>query len=251
MKEIKEEYKILKLIQLTGRTMLENGSEISRVESAAVDIGNYYNYSAQCFATLTCMVISITNNDGEIYSVVERIKGRGTNLDKVSKIDELVTCIDKYSYNDFISEVHKIKNEQAYNIYLQTLGYSLGAGFFVFLFNGNFKEFIVSMVGGFILSLVALITGKLRLNQFFSNVLFGLICSLIPSLFLKANYIDNVSTSIISILMITVPGVSFINAIRDLFSGDLVSSLSRMLEVVLIAMSLAIGSGIILKMLII
>lgn len=46
MKEIKEEYKILKLIQLTGRTMLENGSEISRVESAVVDIGNYYNYSA-------------------------------------------------------------------------------------------------------------------------------------------------------------------------------------------------------------
>lgn len=43
--------------------------------------------------------------------------------------------------------------------------------------------------------------------------------------------------------MITVPGVSFINAIRDLFSEILLVSLSRMLEAVLIAMSLAIGSG--------
>lgn len=114
------------------------------------------------------MVISITNNDGEILFSCRKNKGRGTNLDKVSKIDELVTCIDKYSYNDYAYQRFiKLVNEQAYNIYLQTLGYSLGAGFFCFLFNGNFKEFIVSMVGGFILSLVALITGKLRLNQFF------------------------------------------------------------------------------------
>ena len=47
--------------------------------------------------------------------------------------------------------------------------------------------------------------------------------------------------------MIMVPGVAFINAIRDLFSGDLVTAQSRLLEVALIGMTLATGSGIALK----
>lgn len=91
------------------------------------------------------------------------------------------------SYQRFIK-----LNEQAYNIYLQTLGYSLGAGFFVFLFNGNFKEFIVAMVGGFIFISCCFNYRKIKIKSIFFKCFIWFNCSLIPSLFLKANYIDNV-----------------------------------------------------------
>lgn len=79
------------------------------------------------------------------------------------------------------------------------------------------------------------------------NLLQGMVCSSIPCFFYSLHWIDNVDISIISSLMIMVPGVAFINSIRDLFSGDLVTAQSRLLEVALIGMTLAIGSGIALK----
>ena len=47
--------------------------------------------------------------------------------------------------------------------------------------------------------------------------------------------------------MILVPGVPFINSMRDIFAGDLVTGISRFLEVVMVGTSIAVGSGIALN----
>ena len=49
--------------------------------------------------------------------------------------------------------------------------------------------------------------------------------------------------------MIFVPGVAITNSIRDLLTGDMLAGVSRLAEAMLIALSLAIGAGIILKIL--
>ena len=53
----------------------------------------------------------------------------------------------------------------------------------------------------------------------------------------------DVTITIISSFMLMVPGISFINGIRDLISGDFVSGISRGAEAILIAASLAAGSS--------
>lgn len=47
--------------------------------------------------------------------------------------------------------------------------------------------------------------------------------------------------------MILVPGVAFINSMRDIFAGDLVTGMSRLMEVVMIGTSIAVGSGVALN----
>ena len=44
-----------------------------------------------------------------------------------------------------------------------------------------------------------------------------------------------------------VPGLVFVNAIRDFISGDLIAGSSRLMEAIMIATSLAVGAGVILK----
>ena len=248
---VKEEYKILELMRKTGKIMLENGSEINKIEKATTNIGKNFNYKASCFATLTCLIITITNNLGEVFSLVDRIEERSTNLNKVHRVDILIKNICDYSYEEYMDELDKIEKEKDYTPFIKTLGYTLGVGFFVFLFNGGFHEFLTGLCAGAILSFTAYATKYLKLNSLFSNVIFGMISALVPSIFVKIGFIEDAGTAIISALMINVPGVSFINSIRDLFAGDLVSSLSRLLEVILIGMALSIGSGIILKFFII
>jgi uncharacterized membrane protein YjjP (DUF1212 family) len=52
---------------------------------------------------------------------------------------------------------------------------------------------------------------------------------------------------IIGNIMPLVPGVAFTNGLRDLIHGDLVSGITRIVEAVLIAFSIALGVGISLQ----
>ena len=52
---------------------------------------------------------------------------------------------------------------------------------------------------------------------------------------------------IIGAIMSLVPGVAITNAIRDSFSGDFISGLSRGAEALIIALAIAFGVGIVLK----
>ena len=57
--------------------------------------------------------------------------------------------------------------------------------------------------------------------------------------------LDNI---IIGGIMLLVPGLSFVNAIRDSMSGDLVSGTARAVEALFIAVAIATGSGVMLKL---
>ncbi len=246
-KEIKEEYQILSLACKTARLLLENGSEVHRIEQISKKICEHYGYSCQCFASLTCVVITLENKEGEIFSLVERIENRNTNLNKITRISKLVEEISSHSYFSFKEELQDIQEEVTYSPLQVLLAHMIGAAFFVFLFQGNHREIFVSGLTGFCIAFTAFISQKIKLESLFVNLLQGMVCSSIPCLFYSLGWIQNVDISIISSLMIMVPGVAFINAIRDLFSGDLVTAQSRLLEVALIGMTLATGSGIALK----
>lgn len=49
--------------------------------------------------------------------------------------------------------------------------------------------------------------------------------------------------------MLLVPGIAITNSLRDIIGGDFVSGLSRMIEAILIAASIAIGVGVMMMLL--
>lgn len=249
MNDKKRENRILSLACLTGRVLLQNGAEISRVENYVCKIINFYGLNPQCFATLTCLIITLKNSDGEVISVIERVNSRDTNLNKVYKIHTLVENLSKYNLEELENILIGIEKEKSYSFPIKLLGNCLGAGFFTFLFKGNFSEFLVAFFCGILISVACKITAKMKLGLFFTNLICGTISSGVACLFLYYRFIDDVSIPIISTLMLLVPGVAFINSIRDLFSGDLVTGFSRLGEVIMIGSAIAIGSGISLKLL--
>ena len=245
----KTEYKILSLACLTGNIMLQNGSEVYRVENHICQVAEHYGMTPQCFATLTCIIITLKNSEGEVISLVERVTSRTTNLDKVYQVYSLIRNISNYSCDELREELLKIENEKPYSFFINVAGNCIGAGFFTFLFSGNIREFLAAFLCGILIAIATRITDTLKLGTFFTNLLCGGISSGTACLFLHLGFITDVSIPIISTLMILVPGVAFINSMRDIFSGDLVTGLSRLGEVAMIGTSIAVGSGIALKLL--
>ena len=90
---------------------------------------------------------------------------------------------------------------------------------------------------------------KIKINSFFTNFLGGAIATLNSLIFYKFGVIEDISISIISALMLLVPGISFTNSIRDIMAEDFVSGVSRIVEAIVVGIALAAGSGVILSIL--
>ncbi|WP_101473454.1 MULTISPECIES: threonine/serine exporter family protein [Fusobacterium] len=245
--EKKFEFKLLNLAADVGEALLKNGSEIYRVEYNVCKVAKRFGYEGHCFATLTCIIISIESDDGEITSLVRRVNSRDTNLDKVYKVARLIDQIDSYDMKDLKKLIKNIDKEKSYSTIVDLAGHCIGAAFFTILFLGNTNEFIAAFIAGLAIGIFIKICSSLEIGTFFTNLICGFVATSAACFFRYTGFIDCMSTTTISALMILVPGVPFINSMRDIFAGDLVTGISRFLEVVMVGTSIAVGSGIALN----
>lgn len=115
------------------------------------------------------------------------------------------------------------------------------------MFKGEYCDSIVASMSAIFLTIIDKFTAHLHLNSFFTNFIGGMVTAIVSIIFFKIGFISNFSISIISTLMLLVPGISFTNSIRDIVSGDFVSGLSRGIEAVSVGIALASGSGVVLS----
>lgn len=237
------ENKILTLANMTGKIALQSGAETYRVEDIISRICKHYGLNAQCFVSITCIITSVRNYKGELFSSVERVSSRTTNLNKVHAINQLVRDLKKHSFESFTKEVVKIDREVPYPKYMYFLSYCFGAFFFALLFRGGIRDALSAFVGGGIIFLISDFANRLQTNTFFLNTLGGFFCTLLSYLSVQIGFTETVSYSTIGTIMLLVPGIALTNAIRDLVAGDLLSGISRAVEAFLVGAALASGTG--------
>lgn len=237
------ENQILYLAVDVGKLLVESGAEIYRVEEVISRISMNYGLESTPFVILTCIMCSARNKKGEIFSLVQNIKNRTTDLDKINKINNLVRNIENYSHEEFKIEIEKIRKGEYYSEMRKLFAYIGGAAFFSILFKGGISEFIASGIAGMILFFWIKFSDFIKTNQYFNLTIGGAFCSMVAYTLSKFGLIAEVPITIISSYMLMVPGISFTNAIRDLIAGDFVAGVSRGAEAILIGASLAAGSG--------
>lgn len=240
---------ILHVSTFAGKIMLESGAETYRVEETICRICKTYGADeAESFVTPTGMMISIYNK-GKTYSLIRRISKRTIDLDKVDKVNDLSRNIanNKLSVSELKSRLQDINNNKRYGTNITILLSGLAAFCFVFLFNGHIREAISSFFIGIVIKSLYIKFSNLQINDFFINIITSAITAILAILFLKIGFITDIDTTIISSIMLLVPGLAITNAIRDTLSGDLVAGITRASEAFLVAVSVAIGSGSILS----
>jgi uncharacterized membrane protein YjjP (DUF1212 family) len=240
--------KLVHLTSFAGEIMLENGAETYRVEETIERMCNAYAVQkVDSFVTPTGIMISITDVDGKIYSKVTRVRHRKVDLDKISKLNDLSRqiCSENISLDIFENYLVTIKNGQEYERNLVIFCSSISAGFFTLLFGGDFNDFCISMVIGFSIQVLSSTLSKIGTNSFFINAIGGAVSSFIALASTTIHIGHNTDKIVIGSLMLLVPGLVVTNAIRDTIAGDLVAGTSRIIEAFLIAIAIAVGSGLV------
>lgn len=245
--ENKMESEVLELTSYTGKLILQNGGEVYRAEDVICRVGRYYGYEIETFVTLTCIVVSIKGKDKQYHSLVTRVTERSWNLNKVHKANKLIRQIENYTFDEFYEKMRKIDKSFYIELYRYMTGFVFVAIFIGLLFGGGLNEAIIGGISGFVTGVVTYAMGRIGLNGVMVNLGGSIVCTLIACIGTYLGYTEKTSTIIIACLMNLVPGLVFVNGIRDFVAGDLIAGSSRLMEALMIATSLAIGAGIVIK----
>ena len=227
------------------KMMTEAGAEIYRIEESATRILNAYGVlNADVYATTSNIIVSLETEDGLIKTHSRRIGGISTDIEKVDRLNHLVRRIttEKPDVAAIKQEIEKIKDTPTYPPLVNIVFYGIIAGAFYFFFGGrSLVEFAFSSVIGFVTGVITALLGKANANKFMVKFLCSLAACLIIFTLKSFSVVSSVDNIIIANIMTLIPGIGLTNSLRDLFVGDSVSGILRLIEVALLALAIACG----------
>lgn len=237
---------IVRLAALAGRIILENGGEVFRVEETVDKIcASFQVENSQTYATLTALVVSATDADGQSHTVVERIRTRGVSLDKVDAVNRLSHSFQRQppSPADARALLLEIQHRKPHASWLVILCSGIACAAFTLLFGGGIWDPVPAFLAGCLIRLMMVQMARIRLNDFFVNVIGGVISTLGGWLPTVLGLPVNMDAIVSSALMLLVPGLMVTNAVRDITAGDLLSGISRFMEAFFVAIAIACGTA--------
>lgn len=236
------EKKIFEVISKIGRLLLENGSEIEIINEKIDELAQNFGYKTQCFLTLSSIVITFQKENELPLTLTKRVRYRTVNLDKVCQLFSLIERGWNYKIEEIEKKIETIEDSNGYPFLLKLMGFSLGAASFTILFSGKPNEFIATFISGLSIGITLHLSHLLKLKRFFCDLLAAFFGTFIIYFFKSVGLIPDEKIALISALMLLVPGVPFVNTIRDILAGNLVVGAAKFSEVVMIGTAIATGA---------
>jgi len=237
---------LLDLATEIGYRLAMSGAETFRVEDSINRILSTYGIESEVFAIPNCMTVSIKTNNGQFLTRMRRVGHHGNDLDCVEQFSNLSRriCSEKPPIETALLWLESTKNAcRCYPPVLDLLGHFLGAFGFALFFGGTVTEGICSGVCGVIIGLVNRFLGRLRVNPFFTTIASAFLMALAAYSCGAIGIASNTDSVVIGALMLLVPGLLFTNAMRDIIFGDTNSGTNRIVQVLLVAAAIALGTG--------
>ncbi|MFC6274319.1 threonine/serine exporter family protein [Levilactobacillus tangyuanensis] len=241
---------ILHTALTAGRIMLENGSEIERVEDTMIRIAtNAGVEGSQVFVTITGILMAL---NGELGAQIEPIKKRIFDLEKVSVVNDLSRqfAVKKITLQQFSNRLDHLDSETKYfPFWLQLFAAALVSGPLEVVFRHNLPDFWITCVVGMLGWWVYYVLNKFIqirfLSEFAASATIGIL-ALVGVHYGLGNSVDDI---IIGGVMPLVPGVPLTNSVRDVLAGNLVSGPARAIEALVSAAAIGFGIAMVLQFL--
>ena len=238
---------LLDLVMDLGYNLAMSGAETFRVEESINRILATYGIESEVFAITNCMTVSIKTPDGKSTTRIKRIGFHGNDLDTVERYSNLSRKICAEKPNpaiaiQWLEETHRSRVK--YKLPISVLGNILGAAGFAVFFGGTLMDALCAALCGMFVGLSDHFFGKFGTNQFFKTIVCAFIMTVGGNITGVLGLANNTDTVIIGTLMILVPGLLFTNAMRDIIFGDTNSGINRIVQVLLIAAAIALGTGV-------
>ncbi|RIP35919.1 threonine/serine exporter [Staphylococcus gallinarum] len=238
-----DEDKVIDVVLIAGRILLESGAETYRVEDTMNRIAASYGLDdTYSFVTSTAIIFSLNNRTN---TRLIRIRERTTDLEKIALTNSLSRKISskQLDIDEAKSElIHLHHASLQFSSITKFFAAAIACGFFLFMFGGVMHDFIFAILAGAGAFLTFDFVQRFIQIKFFSEFISAAVVILIAAFFTNIGWAQNQDIITIAGVMPLVPGILITNAIRDLMAGELLAGMSRGVEAALT--SFAIGAGV-------
>lgn len=237
---------ILDLATDIGYELTVSGAETFRVEDSISRILKSYGFSSEVYAVPNHIIVSIITETGKPMTRMRRIGFHGNDLEGVEKYNALSRAIcnrhpEPETAMQWLEMVRQSIPHYSLPVYL--LGDFLGGFGFGMLIGCSWPEALLAglcaILGGFVTKVLE----RLEVNPFFSTLCSAFWIALVAYGLNICGIAKNVDGVVIGAFMILVPGLLFVNAMRDVLYGDYNSGVLRMTQVLIVAAAIALGTA--------
>jgi uncharacterized membrane protein YjjP (DUF1212 family) len=230
---------VLELASDAGHILLENGAEISRVEETMKRIAEHYGEDREHFFVLSNGIFTT----GQSYANVDFIPIKGARLDKVVEVNQLSREITagRHSLEEARARLEQIRCLPEKPLWERILGGMLGSAAFCAIFGGSFMDCAAALVAGTVTYVTLALLCAPRMSKALGNICSGAVGTLLCILFHRWGFGHSLGNMIIGTLIPLIPGAAFTNGLRDIADEDYLAGVTRLLDALLVFLSIAIG----------
>ena len=242
---------VLDVAAKAGHILLENGAEISRVEDImsriashyGVDSGNFFVLSNGIFTTGHANKITKSGGQASTYANVEFIPLKGIQLSKVVAVNRLSYDIatGKADLVEARERLERISATPPKPAWEQILGSGIGAAGFCAVFGGGWIDCTVALVVGALLYAFVLGVSGRYLSKIVGGACNALVATLLCVIAWRMGSGISLANVIIGAIMPLIPGVPFVNGVRDLANSDYIAGFTRLTDAMLGFFCIAVG----------
>lgn len=239
---------VLELAIEMGRVLLQNGAEIFRVEETIEHVCRRYKIeNVDSFVLSNGIFVTAENENDEVFAKVKHIPLSGFHLGIVTEVNDLSREISAGHIGvvQAWEKLEMIKAIPPKRPRFRVFAAGVGSGCFCYLLKGNIWESMIAAGIGMLLYTIVIFAEKHKLSKIIVNIMGGVFITVMALLAVHIPWpfpvtLDRVITGSI---MPLVPGVAFINSIRDITNSDFISGTVRIIDTLLVFVYIAIGVG--------
>lgn len=230
-----------------GELMLASGAETFRVQDTMLRILNTTGREkVEALAMCTLLIVTLPREEKGPLSMTRGVKSRAVNFEKICAVNDMSRAFvsGDITLEEASARCREIYHAPNFKFSTRVLGYAVnGAGFAVMVGGGPLEGFISFFIG-LLMGITLVHFGDKKVPFFFGPLMGGLVTGLAAC---SAHFLlpyTQLDKMIIGTMKALLPGLALSKAMRDLLEGNLISGNSKVVEVLLNAVSIAGGVAI-------
>lgn len=236
--------KVLSLALDLGKSMVQCGAEINRVEETVRRVCFAYGMSrTEVFSIISMVYATVIEKNGKTQTQMRRIYSYAPNFDRLEQLNSFsrkicatVPDIDEAAreLKSFFVVKHPFRPTVC-------LGHVIAAMGFTVFFGGTLWDAVAASPIALVIYLMNAYIKATGVNRLFFTALSSAVSGFLALMFVHFGFGENANMIMIGDIMLIVPGLMLVNSVREMLCGDIMSGLLRLLESVMISMAIACG----------
>ena len=242
----------LEIILKAGKILLSSGAEISRTEDTMNYIARAMNFKdLEAYVSNRGIFATAKKDDNTEITRIYNVPEVDINLSKIESVNALSRRITQKSITieEVINELEKIDTMPDYLIFWRLVAYTIGASGFSYAIGSSITDSIIAGIIGFILGAYMCTIKRILNSDVLITILGSILIALFGNLFIHFNIGSNLSVILLGAMIDIVPGVPFVNAIREYSQNNYNTGITLMMGALLTCISMAVGVAVVQSLL--